>query len=71
MEDKHEKTVQATVALVLLAVGLGIAYVIWPSGITDQSLGSMTFGNLLRAIASGAIGLVAIYLVALVGIDWD
>ena len=46
-------------AAILLAIGLAAAYWVWPSGITDTPLGAMTFGALLRAIASGAIALVS------------
>lgn len=53
------------VALVLLAIGLAAAYWVWPSGITHLTLVSITFGALLRAIASGVIALVSCLITAM------
>jgi hypothetical protein len=54
------------VAAVLLAIGLAIAYWVWPAGITDLTLANITFGVFLRAAASGAIGLVALVMVVMI-----
>ena len=73
MEKETEKYVtneeaQASVrviAAIVLAIGLVAAYWVWPSGITDQALAAITFGALLRAIASGAIAVVALVFTAM------
>ncbi len=46
-------------AVVFLAIGLAAAYWVWPSGIADLTLSSITLGALLRAIASGVIALAS------------
>jgi hypothetical protein len=56
-------------AVVVLAIGLTIAYWVWPDGITERTLASITFGALLRTIASGAIGLVFFVFFAMLWID--
>jgi predicted negative regulator of RcsB-dependent stress response len=63
VEKKNDKYVtneeaQASVRLIaaiILAVGLVAGYWVWPTGITDLTLASITFGTLLRAIAAGVI----------------
>ncbi len=62
--EQAQATVRA-VAVVLLAIGLAAAYWVWPSGITDLTLASITFGALLRAIASGAIAIVSCVITAM------
>ena len=49
------------VAVIVLVVGLAVAYWVWPEGITALPLASITFGALLRAIASGAISLIFLF----------
>ena len=44
--------------LLVSAIGLAIAYAIWPTGITDLPLGSITLGQALRAIASVIVGIL-------------
>ena len=46
------------IAFVFLAIGLALAYWIWPSGITDLTLSAITFGAVLRALASCVVVLV-------------
>lgn len=40
---------RAFAGFIPLLIGAGVAYLIWPSGITDQTLASATIGALLRA----------------------
>lgn len=59
-DDKFTTNEQAqattrAVAVVFFAFGLAAAYLVWPSGITDLTLTSITFGALLRSIASGTL----------------
>lgn len=56
--EQAQSTVQV-MAVVLFAIGLAAAYWVWPSGITDLTLSTITFGALLRAIASGVIVLAS------------
>lgn len=51
--------------VVLLCIGLAIAFWIWPTGVTDLSLAAATIGELLRAIASVVITIVSFALVVL------
>jgi hypothetical protein len=46
--------------LVLLCIGLGLAYFVWPAGVSDTPLGAMTFGALLRAIVAIGISVAAL-----------
>lgn len=62
--EQAQATVRV-VAIVLLAIALAAAYWVWPSGITDLTLVSITFGALSRAIASGLIALVSCVITAL------
>jgi hypothetical protein len=43
-----------------LAVGFGIAYWLWPTGIADVPLSSITLGALLRALGAIIVGLIAL-----------
>jgi hypothetical protein len=52
-------------AVTFLAIGFPAAYWVWPSGITDLTLASITFGALLRAIGSGVIALVSCAITAM------
>lgn len=76
MEEETEETgkyvtneeAQASVriiAAIILAIGFVAAYWVWPGGITDQTLAAITFGGLLRAIASGAIAVAALVVAAM------
>lgn len=47
------------VAIAFLVIGLAAAYWIWPTGISDMTLASITFAALLRAIGSAVIALVS------------
>lgn len=47
-------------ALFVLAIGFGISYSLWPAEIADTPLSSVTFGALLRALGSIAIGVVTL-----------
>ena len=52
------------VGAIVFAIGLAVAYWIWPSGIADIPLGSIAFGSLLRAIGAGVVA-VAFFVLAL------
>lgn len=58
MTNEHAQANVRVMAVVFLTIGLAAAYWVWPSGITELTLASITFGALLRAIASGVIALV-------------
>ena len=60
MSNESAQRVVWAVASVLLGIGWIVAYWVWPSGITDLPLASITFGELLRAIASGVIALITL-----------
>ncbi len=51
-------------AVAILAIGFAAAYWVWPSGITDLTLASITFGAVLRA-GSGVIALVSCAITAM------
>ena len=53
------------VAVIVLVVGLAVACWVWPDGITALPLSSITLGALLRAIASGSIGLIFLFIAAM------
>lgn len=55
-------------AVIFLAIGLAAAYWVWPSGITDLTLSTITFGVLLRAIVSGVIALASCIITAMLWI---
>ena len=58
-----------TIAVVIMTIGLGIAYLVWPSGVLDIPIGSMPFGSFLRVLGAGVI-VVAFAFMALLTI-WD
>jgi hypothetical protein len=43
----------------VLAIGLGIAYYVWPSEIGDVPLASLTFGTINQAIYAVCLALMA------------
>jgi hypothetical protein len=45
-------------ALVLFPLGMALAYWLWPDGITDRTLGSITLGELLEAGAAAFLAIV-------------
>ena len=65
---RQAEVVVWVMAAVLLGIGCAIAYWIWPPGIMDVPLASVTVGTFLRMLASGVIALiflgVAVLLVA-------
>ena len=42
------------------AIAAGLAYWVWPDGVTDKPLSSLTRDELLRAAAVGILGLAGI-----------
>jgi len=65
-EVKHATNEEAQrttriVAVIYFAIGLVIAYFVWPSGVTEVPLSSVTVGGWLRMLASGAITLAFLY----------
>jgi hypothetical protein len=63
-DDQSQATVRV-VAVVFLVIGFAAAYWAWPSGITDLTFASITFGVLLRAIGAGMIVLVSCVVTAM------
>lgn len=61
---KSQRATALTVGAIVMAIGLAVAYLIWPSGITDLPLGSIAFGSLLRAIGAGVVA-VAFFILGL------
>jgi hypothetical protein len=47
---------------VVLALGLAFAYWIWPTGITNLPLASITLGALLQAVSSVLTALVSLWI---------
>ena len=66
--EEAQRTTRA-IAIALLVLGLAAAYWAWPAGITSLPLASVTFGALLRAIASGVISLVTVGIFAALWAD--
>ena len=65
--EQAQSNVRA-LAVVFLAIGFTGAYWVWPSGIADLTLSSITFSALLRAFASGVIALASCVVAALLWI---
>jgi len=62
-DDKLEK-VRRTVneaAFLVLAALVFVAYLVWPTGITDIQLAQLTLGSLFRVVVSIAITLAALF----------
>ena len=57
------------IAAVLFAIGLVIAYAVWPAGVVDQPLGAVTFGALLRSIGAVIVVLGALFVAAMLWIE--
>lgn len=57
------------VATVILCIGWGVAYLVWPDGITDTAIAAVTIGELLRAIAGGVIAICTLLFVGLLWAD--
>jgi hypothetical protein len=51
--------VSRTIGSIVLLIGLGIAYFVWPTGALDMALSALTLGALLRAVAAVVVGLAA------------
>jgi hypothetical protein len=49
------------VGVALLCAGLGIAYLVWPTGASETALAAMTLATLLRVVAAIAIGLLSLF----------
>jgi integral membrane sensor domain MASE1 len=48
------------VVTVLLAMGIGIAYWVWPDGITDKSFGDIPASDLVQAAGAVLVGLFTV-----------
>ena len=57
--NEQAQATTRVVAVVFLAIGLLAAYWVWPNGITDLTIASITLGALLRAVGSGVIALAS------------
>lgn len=68
-ERQKDQAVSHVTAVVILAIGFAAAYWVWPSGIIDLTLASIAFGGLLRAAASGLIGLVSLVFAVMMWFD--
>lgn len=60
--DEQANSVLATI--ISIAIGGAITYWIWPVGITDLPLAQITFGALLRVIASCITSFITFMFVA-------
>ena len=58
--NKQAKRTTTIVGFVILAIGAIAAYFIWPSGIGDVPLASLTLGMLAKAAGSVAVLLIAL-----------
>ena len=61
--DESARTAARVVVTILLALGLGLAYWIWPAGFTDPAHGDVPLGSLLWAIGSVVVALLTIMMV--------
>ncbi len=52
---RSEHATVRTVGAIVFSIGLAVAYWIWPSGITDLPLASISFGSLLRAMGAAVV----------------
>lgn len=68
-ENRYARLTVWLVSAVILALGLGAAYWIWPSGAIDLPLSAMTLGALLRVVGSIVVALGAMVAAFLVGYD--
>lgn len=51
--------------LIVLCVGLGVAYLVWPAGALDTAFGAMTVGFLVRLVAAVLIGFASVFMLVL------
>jgi hypothetical protein len=49
------------IAIAFLAIGWGLAWWVWPSGVADAPLASITVRDALWMLASGVLGLATLY----------
>lgn len=68
-EIKSTRATVRAVGTIVLAIGLASAYLIWPNGVTDLPLGSISFGAFLRAIGAGVVAVV--FCVVALMLAWD
>ena len=47
--------------IVILVVGLSIAYWVWPTGTVELPLASLTIGTVLRMLASAAFAVASLF----------
>lgn len=69
VSNEEAQATTRVIAVIFLGIGLAIAYWVWPTGATDLTLASMTFGTFLRAIGSGAIAIAFLIGFALLWVD--
>ena len=58
VSNEQARATTAIVGIILLGIALGIAYWIWPEGITDLPLGAITLGQFLRAGAAIVVAFI-------------
>lgn len=58
-----------TSGAILFAIGLAVAYWVWPTGITDLPIASVPFGSFLRVI--GAVAVTGAFAFLALLLAWD
>lgn len=66
-ESAH--AVSRAIGTVLLAIGWAAAYWVWPTGIMDAPLGSVTVMASLRMLGAGALVVFALYTAVMLWIE--
>lgn len=69
LSDESAHTMARPVVTALLAVGLGLAYWVWPEGITDKAFAEVALSELLEAAASVLVGLFTLGVVVRAWLD--
>lgn len=63
MSSRAERAVETIfVAVMLIAVGGGIAFWMWPDGAMDTPMAALTVGTILRIIGAGVAVLITLVL---------
>ena len=62
--EQADRTARAF-GVFLACLGIGVAYLVWPPGVLDATLGTITLGALIRALAAVTIGIASVFVAAM------